>query len=80
MVDLYMRSSMERGLRLKESLEGSLPGLKVSGPVLEGKASPEDQRRIQEMAWLKEPRGPWPGRYEKPGDVDGVLLQILRGK
>lgn len=70
MVDLYLMSPMERGLWLKKSLEGSLPGLKVEGPVLSGQASPEGARFRQDMATF---RGSHGGRYPSVLDYDGVL-------
>ena len=70
MVDLYLMSKTDQGLRLRKSLEGSLPGLKVEGPVLEGRGSAEGQRRLQELAGLRERRGPM---YRSELDYDGVL-------
>lgn len=72
MVDLYLMSKTDRGTWLKESLEGSLPGLKVSGPVLEGKVSPEGQRFRQNMATF---RGSQDERYKSVLDYDGVLRE-----
>ena len=69
MVDLYLMSKTDRGLWLKESLAGSLPGLRVEGAVLEGRASPEGQRFRQNMA-----TGQTGGeRYRSVLDYDGVL-------
>jgi len=70
MVDLYLMSKTDRGTWLKKSLEGSLPGLQVSGPVLEGKASPEGRRFRQDMAAF---RGSLGERYKSELDYDGVL-------
>ena len=56
MVDLYLMSKTDRGLWLKESLAGSLPGLRVEGAALEGLASPEGQRFRQDMATRKRAR------------------------
>ena len=56
MVDLYLMSKTDSGLWLKESLAGSLPGLRVEGAALEGLASPEGQRFRQDMATRKRAR------------------------
>jgi hypothetical protein len=48
MVDLYLTSRYDRGTWLRQSLEGSLPGLKVWGPVLEGLQSVEGRRQETE--------------------------------
>ncbi len=77
MVDLYLMSRTDRGMWLKKSLEGSLPGLKVEGAVLEGRASPEGQRFRQDMAGLKERRGP---TYGSVLDYDGVLREHMKRK
>jgi len=75
MVDLYLMSRTDRGTWLKESLEGSLPGLQVSGPVLEGNASPEGQRFRQDMAAFRGSNSGSSGgeRYKSELDYDGVL-------
>ncbi len=85
MVDLYLMSRTDRGMWLKKSLEGSLPGLKVDGAVLEGRASllpsppppTEGQRFRQDMAGLKERRGP---TYGSVLDYDGVLREHMKQK
>ena len=56
MVDLYLMSKTDSGLWLKESLAGSLPGLRVEGAALEGLASQEGQRFRQDMATRKRAR------------------------
>jgi hypothetical protein len=45
MVDLCLTSRYDGETRLRRSLEGSLPGLKVWGPVLEGLQSVEGRRQ-----------------------------------
>lgn len=75
MVDLYLMSQTDRGLWLKKSLEGSLPGLQVSGAVLEGRASPEGVRFRQDMAAFRgSASGTTRGEtYRSTLDYDGVL-------
>ena len=71
MIDLYLSSATDRGLSLKRSLEGSLPGLTVSGPVLEGQMAVERGRYMADIRALQ--AGVPSERYCSEVDYDAVL-------
>jgi len=71
MIDLYLSVGTDRGTCLRKSLEGSLAGLKVSGSVLEGRASVERVRFSGDMEGLQDRLRE--ERYQSELDYDAVL-------
>ena len=78
MIAGYLESRTDRGTWLAKSLAGSLPGLKVNGPVLEGRQSVEGRMaEFGMVAGANLRRMPEPGQYGSSIDYDLVLRNHL---